>query len=951
MRLRHLPLLLLAAGAMSAQEPAVTLVPADARIDDRAATLALVEALFAQPATRAEAVTRCTAWLARHPDDVAFTVHLARLETWAGQSGAAIARLEALAAAGTLPVAGRAALIEAYLEAGRPADAIRESDALLASLPDPDAAAFATAGEARFRAGQPEAAVPFFQRALARDPAHAAARRSLALALAYSGQTEDALPLLEDLARTQPDDLEVTRALVGLARQPEAAARLVDLVRARAERDPDNAELLVAWAELETGRGHVLAARDLYRRALAKALPVATDDFALRFARARRTWGDFYGAEHAFRKALERQPSDAAVRADLINLLIAMDRLDEAAVATDAWLAEAPNTPAARAARAEIARKQHAPVVDIPVTPATPAPGSVAAAFAAAGKSAVRTSDFVHALTGGADDFQARGQSLPAGTVIPQSAPRLQQWSGQYAAHGDFGLAIRCLRAARLADPDYFPAWLDLAEFLAIDGQFAEADREFAALAAALPESRQVLLKQARALGWGRRFQESLDAYTALRALNPADPVPLLEQARVAGWAKRRGEASGLYGLIAAEKSAFQVPPSLREAFRLENLAKQQAWDREWGRAAATYEELLALTPGNQEAIFDYAQVRAAQGLGQLERGALGRLLELDANNRLAGKALFRRDRRSAPLLYAAVEAYREKGRDDLSSIRRLGTSVGGELLRDDRFRLSAAWRTWREKPDTRAVTSRAAGFTLAAEGVLNDWLAASADYTHKDADEAGANIADTGGAQGWISFPGGQRLGAGVEVREELANAFALARGVRSTHTWIGGTAGIGRRFEIEARAADIGYSDANGGQQFWIAPAYTWTDHPRTFKTTLTFEARDTDHANIYRYAGPTLVDITHPYWTPQSFRGTTLTLEWRHDLATDYFIGAAERWYDIRVSFTDGNDGNQGFAAAFDWAREWRDRWVARVGLALTRTQEWDDQRVQVRLARRF
>jgi hypothetical protein len=54
---------------------------------------------------------------------------------------------------------------------------------------------------------------------------------------------------------------------------------------------------------------------------------------------------------------------------------------------------------------------------------------------------------------------------------------------------------------------------------------------------------------------------------------------------------------------------------------------------------------------------------------------------------------------------------------------------------------------------------------------------------------------------------------------------------------------------------------------------------------------------------------------------------------------------------LSFTDGNDGNQGFAAAFDYVREWRDRWVIRLGLGLTRTQEWDDQRVQVRLARRF
>lgn len=843
-RLRQLSLLLFAIGRLVAQETAVSIVPPDARIDDRAATLALAEA---------------------------------------------------------------------YLDSGRLTDAIRICDALLAVAAEPDAATLTLAGEARFRAGKPDAAVPFFQRALDLDASQHRARRSLALALAYTGQTQAALPMLEELARTHSSDREITRALVILTRQPESAARLVDLIRVRSERDPDNADLLIDWAELEIGRGHAATARDLFRRALAKAAPASADDFALRFARARRVWGDFYGAETEFRQALARRPADPGVRADLLNLLIAMDRLEEASVEADAWLAEVPEAPAALAAQAEIARKQHRPGASNPAAPTA--------------------------------------EALSASAVTPTSAPQLQQQAGAFAARGEFGEAIRRLRAAREADPAYFAAWLDLAEFLAIDGQYTEADREFAALAATFPESRQVRLKQARSLGWGRRFEASLDAYAALRALNPADPVPLLEQARVAGWAKRREDAAALYDLIDAEGAGFQAPPSLRHAFRLENRAKQQAWDRRWGRAADTYEQLLEVTPGNQEAIFDYAQVRASQGLGHLERQALIRLLGLDANNRLAGKALFRRDRRSAPLLFGQFETYREKGRDDLSSIRRTGTSVGGELVRDDRFRLTAAWRTWREKPDTRPITSRAAGFTLAAEGVLNDWFAASADYTHKDADAAGANIADTGGVQGWLTLPDGPRLGAGIEMREELANAFALTRGVRSTHTWIGGAATLGRRFEIEARAAQIDYSDANAGSQFWIAPAYVWTDHPRIFKTILTFEARDTDHANVYRYAGPELVDITHPYWTPQSFRGTTLTLEWRHDLATDHFIGAQERWYDVRVSFTDGNDGNQGFAAAFDYVREWRDRWVVRLGLGLTLTQEWDDQRVQVRLARRF
>jgi hypothetical protein len=636
-----------------------------------------------------------------------------------------------------------------------------------------------------------------------------------------------------------------------------------------------------------------------------------------------------------------------------------------------------------------------------PVAQPPPAPGSLAELFAKAGPEATRREEFIRLHAGERDH-----DNLPP----PEPAYRVSELAGLYAAQGDFELAIRCFRAARRADPGYYPAWIGLAEFLAIAQRYEEAHREFDLLAAAFPENRQVLLKRARALGWGRRYEDSLAAYEQLRAFNPADPVPLLEQARVAGWAKERDRSAKLYaqrwqepvdarladslgsllvpfkgwakdnsplllkwcewaerpGLekdymredepfaaverFEADASALiaEVPECLandlrrirlelradfhlQRAFWLENRAKQLAWDRRWWRSEETYDRLLAVSPGNQEAFFDLSQVQAAQGLGDRERATLGRLLAIDGNNRLAGAALFRRERRSEPLVFGQLDFYRERGRDRLSGIHRLRTTLGGEAMLEDRFRFRGGLVQWREEPDSiPGARFHARGFTLGAEGVFTNWLVGSAEYTHKDDEGLGIGSVDTGGAQAWVPFKDALRVGAGVEVREELANEFAYFQGIRSTHRWIGAEAALSRRAEIAARA-----------------------DHPRTFKTTVTFETRETDEANIYQFGGPggALSDITHPYWTPQDYRGVALTLEWRHDLAKDFFIGAQEHWYDVRVTFGLSNDSNQGVAWAADYVREWHDRWVLRLGAAQTFSEQWDDFRGQARLIFRF
>lgn len=220
-------------------------------------------------------------------------------------------------------------------------------------------------------------------------------------------------------------------------------------------------------------------------------------------------------------------------------------------------------------------------------------PERPAARFHAAGRATARTENFLRALTGGVEAQYRSGAPATAASV-PTTAPRLLEWAGLYAEHGDFSLAVRCLKAARMADAEYFPAAVQLAEFLAIDKQFDAALIEFAQLREAMPGNRQVLIGEARALAWSRRYEAALAAYENLAVLNPADPVPQREAARAAGWGKMRDRAAALYRRIWTAEPvdrilAAQLKPVLEGAAGDELVMRWRQWTENPVDAAETF--------------------------------------------------------------------------------------------------------------------------------------------------------------------------------------------------------------------------------------------------------------------------------------------------------------------------------------------------------------------------
>lgn len=1016
--------------------------------------------------------------LARRADDPGALAALVRLLLWTNRAREAEATLVAAGRLRELTRDERTLQAQIFAQLGRLGEARREFDALLAAETNPSAELWSAAADVRLAGGEVAEAAEFYRRALAVDATLAGARRGYALALAWSGDHATARPRLDELTGAGAADGDVIHAWLTAVDHLDGTSAAIAQAKARAEAAPRDPQWRAEWAELETRRGHAVLARELFAQALA-----VTDapELRLRAGRAAITWGDFHGAEKALRESLRLNPQDVRTRDELGRLLISADRLEEADQFYERWAYETPGADvallglvrvrlkekdfSAALARCDallILRPEHAEALRLKAEALAAlhrdrdaaevwenlarrpeyridseialgriagrlknrsgaekyfgaalalAPQRPAARFFATGLMGVRSDEFFGSIVAVVEN-RDRG-------VTPERAGPLMEWAGLYAESGDFGRAVRCLQAARTVDPDYFPAWAQLAEFLAIEAQFDASLAEFAALKQAMPGNRQVLLGEARTLAWSRRYEKALAAYAALTALDPADPVPRREAARTAGWAKERSQGAGLYAsawesrpvdrrlvelLPAVIEGAFnseltetwrrwlesprfadepfawterfagdrfqlraalpaarrarlddiylELLPALRiqRAWWLENSAKQLAWDRHYTGAAAVFRRLIAVEPGNEEALFDLSQVQAAQGLGAAEHETLTQLLALDANHSLANHAFRRRELRSRPVATVEARSWRERGHEELASLRRMW--IGGELQDTfgDQTNIRIGGQLGREMPLTRSGSYAFHSLSADIAGAVNAWLSGSAGLLHREFYDGRIGHADSGQAQLWVKRDS-NALGIGYEKREELANEFALFQGTRSDNVWLGGAAALTRRLDVTGRLTTSRFSDDNAGVSVLLQPAYAWSDHPRVLKTTLTLEYRDTQAASIYGRTGGRSASLVHPYWTPQDYLHGALTLEWFHDLAREFFVGSEERFYDLRLTFGTDSESNTATTFEGDWHHEWANRWLVHASTYLSFSREWEAVGMRLRLARRF
>ncbi|MBF0227194.1 MAG: hypothetical protein HQK76_17245 [Desulfobacterales bacterium] len=377
----------------------------------------------------------------------------------------------------------------------------------------------------------------------------------------------------------------------------------------------------------------------------------------------------------------------------------------------------------------------------------------------------------------------------------------------------------------------------------------------------------------------------------------------------------------------------------IQKASYLESQAKWQAYNNRFIKAMDIYKELIDFQPGNQESIFDYAQIQCALGLCDQETKTYTKLLDIDPLHSLANIALEEKKINNHVSINGVYSFWKEKGRGDLSQISHNQTDLSIDIPLWCRYHLYITGHHWIEKTELAKDNYKAYGHTIGIMGVINPYIKSDLSWTKKYYEQSEFGIKDTGKANILFKLKDIMKLGLGFERTDELYNDFSLRKGIQSDQWWIDASLPINRRLEVTGKAKAILYNDDNKGEHYTLSGGYQFSDHPKIFKVIISGEYRDTNNENIFHYKNKTLTDITHPYWTPHDYTGTAITFKWYHDISKFLFCGSELHYYDILLSFGTNSEHNSSVAIEGAWHYEFYKRWMLSLKGMIHNSREWD------------
>ena len=544
------------------------------------------------------------------------------------------------------------------------------------------------------------------------------------------------------------------------------------------------------------------------------------------------------------------------------------------------------------------------------------------------------------------------------------SAPSLTTWGGLYASQGFFGEAIECFKTALKRDPEYFPARMALAETLGSDRRYEESIALYKEMNREFPADPKILIGLARVLAWSRRYHESIAGDRGVRGLNPSDPVPYREMARTAMWAKDPALSLETYdaalSMLARQAPDEQTGDGTASGWKqrtarsilLEKQAKKLAYDKHFASSLPVYKKLIEENPGNEEALFDQAQVACSLGLCRLEGAIYQHLLDIDPLHSLAKEGLEFQGLRNNPSVRFDYSYWNEEGRGDLARITRTRFDLSFDMPFQCQYHGFFRAQRYLEQPDFNHRTYGANGFTLGFSGAINPYINGDVAWTHKRYDSNDLGNKDTGNAALWFNLYDHVKIGAGYARTDEIYNYFSLEQGIQADRLWVGLQKDFDRKLTMNGRAEYINYSDSNSGSYLGMAVGYGLTEHPRLFKVILSGEYRNTRHDNEYFYdRSGNVTNILHPYWTPRDYTAGGITFAWLHDLSKSFICGSDRHYYDLKFSFGTDSENNPYARFEGEWNYEFAKHWLAGVKGLYQTSPQWVGQGLWAVLKYRF
>jgi len=466
--------------------------------------------------------------------------------------------------------------------------------------------------------------------------------------------------------------------------------------------------------------------------------------------------------------------------------------------------------------------------------------------------------------------------------------------------------AKKTLDAALENQPDNVVLRTRLAEWHASFGLPAEASHAAAIYEELLskePSNHKWLLGLARANVTMRCYDRALAIYRRLRCESPDNYLYARETARVVFFVC--GTPKGL----AEYDAAFCGWPGLEEeACRLakERFAKSKHFCSP-SRAATAYCELLELEPYEQHLAFELGQVRGMLGTTTDAIAAYDHLLDVNPNHRDAQVAIEgKRNERCQELLYDH-RFVRERGRDGLTSIDRLGEYLAYQLPREEENEhLSIGYGRLSLAPTFGNGTTGDSLVVKFQKQLCADccpWLspyvplAVFADCEVQKYDryvstrpvfEAGVKIHAWNDSVWTISGTMENVLENGESLQQDIFDGGLRADVICKPHNY----------WEMEWTYELQEYSDDNTRHAGELRNRIQLTPDPRRFTLLADCCYWTFAEPSVFSPGPDPFAGMLHPYWTPQDYVLGGVGIEWREWLSWDRFDGAQHCWVAFSV-----------------------------------------------------
>jgi tetratricopeptide (TPR) repeat protein len=662
---------------------------------------------------------------------------------------------------------------------------------------------------------------------------------------------------------------------------------------------------------------------------------------------------------------ITEDPSDGAAVGQQVRTLGQADQYDKAEALARAFLANyARNKPGSLTVRLALGKmlldggKCLEAAHEYELALAEPA-GRLSAAYYGLARALART--------GSTDKAQ---QVLLSVTAVGEEQTRNQLLlSDQFSADYDDVRAAEFAQNVLRHDPDNLAALIRLADAQVRLARFSGRSEEPAAtsqhILALSPTNVRGHLSLARGLATGQNIKPAVAAYDHLIVLDPEFTVPRREKGRVLFSGREYGASEAAYraaecpcadeqlqlelAAFAAKQPAVRpllepyltlgapgkvlrtevgkLLPALPDEeprvvlqrilndydarvadqtyFHLEGEAKSKKDFRNY-EAVPVYQSLIAIEPGNTEALFDLGQVYGALKQNHNELPTYGQLLKVDPLHRDGMVATERSDLELMPQVRPYLDYFRQSGRDGLAHISR--TFYGGTVrypFGDENEFVSLGFsRALLVPPGAPPLpgnlfslggSKKFCDCRLLLDGVVN-----FEDFRNRLRDKPTFNVG------------GGYDVNDCLRVRNRLflenveENAESLRQNIFRLGTGLGADTRLTRYWTVNGDYRFAWYSDVNYFNELLVQSGLVLCEPPKQLKLVVLGDLYGYAHTTVFRSTVPDmLVGTIHPYFAPNSYFFYEARLEWTQWLSRDYFVHSNQCWYSLQYGI--GWDSN--------------------------------------------